>query len=233
MPDTPVTRVVEDYLPLIWKAYEWPGGTPTTTDLAARLAVTPSTVSATLKKLARDGFITYEPYGTIELTEVGRRIAVGIVRRHRVLETYLYHELGMPWDEVHIEADRLEHAVSDAVLARMDEALGHPSSDPHGDPIPDEDGNMVPDRSRSLAEAQVGEVVRVARVSDRSPNVLRYLDRIGIAIGTRLQVEERNSEAGVIDITRVGEHVQLGLRAATAVRVVIVSDLEHAGGRPW
>lgn len=126
MPHPAVTRVVEDYVTLIWKAHEWPGGTPTTSDLAAQLGVTPSTVSANLKKLARDGFIDYEPYGSINLTETGQAIAVEIVRRHRILETYLVRELGVAWDQVHDEADRLEHAVSDLVLDRMAEALGHP-----------------------------------------------------------------------------------------------------------
>lgn len=230
MPDPQVTRVVEDYLPMIWvvddylpmiwKAFEWPGGTPTTTDLASRLGVTASTVSATLKKLARDGFIVYEPYGAIELTQAGRRVAVEIVRRHRILETYLQQQLGLPWDAVHAEADRLEHAVSDTVLARMHELLGHPSSDPHGDPIPDADGTLAADRSRALTDVQPGTAVRVARVSDRSSEVLRHLDGLGIAIGTELRVDEVNLEAGAVGVTVAGAAVQLGLQAADAVRVL-------------
>ena len=140
MSSPPVTRVVEDYVTLIWKAFEWPGGVPTTTDLAARLGVTPSTVSTTLKKLARDGIIEYEPYGAITLTEAGRSLAIGIVRRHRILETYLARALGVPWDEVQDEADRLEHAVSDALLERMDLALGCPTHDPHGTRSPTRPG---------------------------------------------------------------------------------------------
>src|SRR5699024_7886071 len=162
------------------KAFEWPGGTPTTTELASRLGVTPSTVSATLKTLARDGFIVYEAYGAIELTAAGQRIAVAIVRRHRIVEHYLHQQLGMQWDGVQAEADRLEHAVAEAVLARMHEALGYPSSDPHGDPIPGPDGTLAPDRSEALADVTPGTVVRVSRVSDRSSEVLRYLDACGI-----------------------------------------------------
>lgn len=214
-----VTRVVEDYVTRIWKAFEWPDGAPTTTDLATQLGVTPSTVSATLKKLARDGFIVYEPYGTIELTKAGGKIAVGIVRRHRILETYLHERLGMPWDEVHVEADRLEHAVSEAVLARMEDALGHPASDPHGDPIPDIDGNVLPDRSRALADARPGDEVRVTRVSDRSPEILRHLDGLGIAIGTELRVDEVSTAAAAIKVAINGLDAQLSLQTAAAIRV--------------
>mgnify|MGYP002754893431 CR=1 FL=1 len=133
-----VTRVTEDYLALIWKACEWPddGRRPNTTDLAAALGVTPSTVSASLKRLAREGMIKYRPYGNIELTEEGERIGRAVVRRHRIIETYLVTSLGMPWDQVHDEADRLEHAASEELVDRMDEVLGHPDADPHGDPIP-------------------------------------------------------------------------------------------------
>ncbi len=227
-PDPQVTRVVEDYLPLIWKAFEWPGGTPTTTDLASRLGVTASTVSATLKKLARDGFIVYEPYGAIELTEPGRRVAVEIVRRHRILETYLHQQLGLPWDEVHAEADRLEHAVSDTVLARMHEVLGHPSSDPHGDPIPDADGTLAADRSRALTDVAPGTAVRVERVSDRSSELLRYLNGLGIGIGTQLRVEEVSTEAGAIAVTLAGVPIQLTLRAAGAVRVLPAANSDQS-----
>lgn len=220
MHSTQVTRVVEDYVTLIWKAYEWPDGAPTTSDLAAQLSVTPSTVSATLKKLDRDGFIVYEPYGSIELTAAGSDVAVSIIRRHRVLETYLHRELGMAWDEVHVESDRLEHAVSEAVLDRMDEALGHPDRDPHGDPIPDADGKISADRSRALTEARPGDAVRVARVSDRSPEILRHLDGVGIGIGVHVLVDEVNLEAGVVGVVIAGEPVQLGLPAAAAIRVL-------------
>lgn len=218
-----VTRVVEDYVTLIWKAFEWPGGAPSTTDLAAQLGVTPSTVSATLKKLARDGFIDYEPYGAIELTDAGRRVAVEIVRRHRILETYLHEKLGMSWDEVHVEADRLEHAVSDVVLARMDAALGHPSSDPHGDPIPDAVGSVVRDQSVALAESATGTVVRVVRVSDRSPDVLRHLHQLGVVIGAELCIDGVSAAADAVAITVAGASVQLSLQTAAAVRVAPAS----------
>lgn len=214
-----VTRVVEDYVTLIWKALEWPGGTPTTTDLAAQLGVTPSTVSATLKKLARDGFIEYEPYGSIDLTELGRAVAVSIVRRHRLIETYLHHRLGVPWDEVHQEADRLEHAVSDALLERMDDALGRPSHDPHGDPIPGADGQVASDHTLALLDAPAGAWVRVARVSDRSAQILRHLQEMAIGIDTIVQVVRVQHEAEVVRISLEGTDLDISLRTAAAIRV--------------
>lgn len=220
MPHPAVTRMVEDYLTLIWKAHEWPGGQPSTTDLAAQLGVTPSTVSANLKKLARDGYIDYEPYGSIDLTDEGRGIAVEIVRRHRILETYLVRLLGLSWDQVHDEADRLEHAVSDVVLDRMDDVLGHPTSDPHGDPIPGTDGTVTIRRGQALAETAPGTPAEVLRVSDRSPDVLRYLHEHGVTVGTRLEMIAVSTEAAAIRVAIDGIPVELSLHAAAAVRVL-------------
>ena len=214
-----VTRVVEDYTTLIWKAYEWPGRIPTTTDLAAQLDVTPSTVSATLKKLAFDGFINYEPYGQIELTDAGRSVAIDIVRRHRILETYLNQKLDVPWDQVHAEADRLEHAISNDILDRMDRALGYPTTDPHGDPIPDANGDKPPDSSVSLIESEPGTRVRVTRISDRSSDILRYLDGHKITIGSVMDVTDINPAAEIIGITVGDASTQLSFKTADAIRV--------------
>ncbi|WP_307218329.1 metal-dependent transcriptional regulator [Microbacterium sp. SORGH_AS_0888] len=218
-----VTRMVEDYVTLIWKAYEWPGGEPSTTDLAAQLGVTASTVSANLKKLARDGFLHYEPYGRIELTGEGRQVAVAVVRRHRILETYLVRRLGLTWDQVHEEADRLEHAVSDLVLDRMDAALGHPARDPHGDPIPAADGSVPADDSYPLSEASQGQVVDVVRVSDRSADVLRYLQEREITPGARLRIAEVHTAAGTIRVDTAASSVELSTVAASALRVAAPS----------
>ena len=219
MPRPSVTRMVEDYVTLIWKAYEWPGGRPATTEMAEQLGVTASTVSANLKKLARDGYIDYEPYGQIVLTDVGRQIAVEIVRRHRIVESYLVEALGLTWDQVHDEADRLEHAVSDLVLERMNAALGSPQRDPHGDPIPDADGHTAEFPSRRLQETAPGLEVEVVRVSDRSPELLRYLTDRGIVIGTKLQVRSISSAASAIAVTVGDESIELALDAADAIRV--------------
>ncbi|MCU4297235.1 metal-dependent transcriptional regulator [Brevibacterium permense] len=219
MPRPAVTRMVEDYVTLIWKAYEWPGGRPATTEMAEQLGVTASTVSANLKKLARDGYIDYEPYGQIVLTDVGRQIAVEIVRRHRIVESYLVEALGLTWDQVHDEADRLEHAVSDLVLERMNAAVGSPQRDPHGDPIPDADGHTADFPSRRLQETTPGVEVEVVRVSDRSPELLRYLTDRGIVIGTKLQVRSISSAASAIAVRVGDESIELALDAADAIRV--------------
>lgn len=219
MPRPAVTRMVEDYVTLIWKAYEWPGGRPATTEMAEQLGVTASTVSANLKKLARDGYIDYEPYGQIVLTDAGRQVAVAIVRRHRIVESYLVEALGLSWDQVHDEADRLEHAVSDLVLARMNAALGNPQRDPHGDPIPDAAGHTADFPSRRLQETAPGVEVEVVRVSDRSPELLRYLTDRGIVIGTKLQVRSISSAASAIAVSVGDESIELALDAADAIRV--------------
>ncbi len=212
--------MVEDYVTLIWKAVEWPGGMPSTTDLADQLGVTASTVSANLKKLARDGYIRYEPYGRIELTESGREIAVGVVRCHRILETYLVNQLGLTWDQVHDEADRLEHAVSDLVLERMDAVLGHPRKDPHGDPIPDSDGVTVRDDSLPLSDISPDTTVEVARISDRSPDVLRYLQKRGIVVGSQVRVVDVSQAASALQATVEGATVELSLHSAGSIRVI-------------
>ncbi len=215
-----VTRVTEDYLALIWKACEWPddGRHPNTTELAASLGVTPSTVSASLKRLAREGMINYRPYGTIELTEAGERIGRAVVRRHRIIETYLATLLGMPWDQVHDEADRLEHAASDALIERMDAALGHPATDPHGDPIP---RNREADRSgiSLIANMPEGAEVSVVRVSDANPDILRFLAERGISIGAHLRVLSGLSGMGLMAVQFLDKEVELSAPIAEAIHV--------------
>ena len=220
---TDVTRVAEDYLALIWKACEWPddGRRPNTTDLAAALGVTPSTVSASLKRLAKEGMIKYRPYGNIELTEEGERIGRAVVRRHRIIETYLVTSLGMPWDQVHDEADRLEHAASEALVDRMDEILGHPEADPHGDPIP-RSGNTNHLGVVLIAHVAAGAKVRVARVSDSNPEILRFLAERGIAIGTRLEVLSGLSGMGLMAVGHEGTEIELSAPIAEAIHVAPV-----------
>ena len=222
-----VSKMVEDYLKIIWKAEEWPGGSVSTNEIAAILGVTPSSVSANLKKLARDGFIDYEPYGSITLTREGREIAVRMVRRHRVLESFLVECLGFGWDEVHPEAEALEHAISDRVLDRMDQVLGYPDRDPHGDPIPRADGTVERNPAARLSEIDPGAVGRVVRISDREPEILRYLEERQIMLGTAVCLQARNPAAGSVSVTRRNlpgeppEVVEIATGAADAVWVSI------------
>lgn len=218
-PTSDVGRMAQDYLTVVWKSYEWPGGRPATTDIADRLGVTPSTVSANLKRLARDGLVDYEPYGTVTLTTRGEEIAVALVRRHRIIETYLVQRLGLGWDEVHTEADLLEHAVSDVVLARMDEALGYPDVDPHGDAIPRDivrrpGAELVP-----LTSVALGTDVEVVRVSDRSAVILRYLADKDIRPGARLLVLSGGEQTGAVRLRHASTDVELSTTAADAVWV--------------
>ena len=217
--DIDITPVVEDYLKVVWSAQEWSDTPVTTKQLAERLGVGASTVSETVRRLCGMGLLEHERYGAISLTEEGRDLAVAMVRRHRLLETYLVERLGYQWDEVHEEAEVLEHAVSDLVIDRMDAALGHPTHDPHGDPIPDAEGRVPTDRSQALSDVATGAQVRVLRVSDRSPDILRYLSEHGIWVGTRLTVTGVNPAAAAVQISVGGVAVELGLPAADAVRV--------------
>lgn len=215
-----ITRVAEDYLTLIWKADEWPddGRRPTTTDLAAALGVTLSTVSANLKRLARERLIDYEPYGAIALTADGEQIALEVVRRHRIIETFLVEHLGLPWDEVHEEADQLEHAASDRLIDRMDAILGYPQADPHGDPVPRQ-GATTPVSATVLSARAAGESVQVVRVSDENPDILRFLSDRGIAIGSVMQVDAAMSSTGLMTVRHDGRALELSTPIATSVHV--------------
>ena len=215
------TRVTEDYLAVIWKASEWPddGHTPATSAIASALGVSLSTVSAQLKRLATDGLIDYHPYGAIALTPEGETIARQVVRRHRILETFLVEHLGLAWDEVHEEADKLEHATSDRLIARMDDMLGHPAVDPHGDPIPC-DIHDAPDPGVPLTRCERGESVVISRVSDENPDILRYCAKRTLAPGTRITILEEMDSTGLMSIEGGGQRVELSAQIANAIRAV-------------
>jgi DtxR family Mn-dependent transcriptional regulator len=219
MPTADVSRVTEDYFTLVWKAEEWPGDPATTTDLAARLGVSPSTVSATLKQLARDGLIDYEPYSPPRLTAHGRTLAVPVVRRHRLVETYLVRRLGYGWDEAHAEADQLEHAVSERMLSRIDAELGFPERDPHGDPIPRADGVLPSIRAERLDRLPEGVRGRVVRISDREGDVLRHVEAIGLLPDAPLEVVRGLDASGAMRVTVGGRTVEVPAGTAVAVWV--------------
>ncbi len=216
-----VSPVFEDYLTAVFKSEEW-DDTATTSDLSALLGVTASTVSATLKKLSREGHIDYEPYGRFSLTDSGRAIAVGVLRRRRIIETYLAEALGLSSDEVHGEADLLEHAVSARVLERMSAAVGNPSFDPHGDPIPGPDGQMPsPDEETSVPLTQLpdGEDATVTRIRDSDPAVVRYLTGRGITVSAELRMITTAPSIGTVTVEVDGTQRDLPEPVAAAVRV--------------
>ena len=228
-PTTPeLSAVTQDYLKVVWSACEWTQQPVTTKMLAARLGVGPSTVSETVRRLAENGLVTHEPYGAVELTADGERHALAVVRRHRLIETFLVEVLGYGWDEVHDEAEILEHAVSDLFVERISAQLGHPRRDPHGDPIPAEDGSIDIPPATILWDVEPGEWA-VARISDADPELLRYVESVGLVLDAPLTVVERRTVAGVISV-RVGpaglderRTVDLGEVAGRAIWLVPAS----------
>lgn len=212
------SNVVEDYLTALFRAEEW-DEEPTTGKLAEVIGVTASTVSATLKKLNLEGFVNYRPYGDIELTPAGRDIAINVIRRRRIIETYLSEKLGLGAHELHGEADLLEHAVSPRVLEKMFQAVGYPTLDPHGDPIPTESGEMSINDGLMLLELKAGASATVTRVRDGNPSVVRYLTGVGITVGTTVTVVEALSDIATLRL-QIGEMFQdIPLAVANAVRV--------------
>ncbi len=173
-----LTAVAQDYLKVIWSALEWGDPPITTKGLAARLGTSQANVSDTVKRLAAQGLVTYESYRPVRLTEQGERLAVAMVRRHRLIEAFLVGVLDYRWDEVHDEAEALEHAASETLIERIDALLGHPVADPHGDPIPAADGTLR--RPRAVRLGEVTGRRRVIRVSDADPGVLARCRALGI-----------------------------------------------------
>jgi DtxR family Mn-dependent transcriptional regulator len=175
--------VVDDYLKTIYHHTEWQDRRITPSQLAGELGLAPSSVTEMVQKLAAQGLVTHRPYGPVSLTPAGEARAKAVVRRHRLIETWLVREFGYSWDEVHDEAEVLEHTISDRLLRGIDERLGHPRFDPHGDAIPDAEGNVAREGFVLLRHAVPGTVGRVLRVSDRDPALLRAVEESGVTIG--------------------------------------------------
>ncbi len=219
-----LTPVAQDYLKAVWSAREWSDDAVTTGLLADRLGVGPSTVSETVRRLATQGLLEHEPYRGVWLTDLGRRYALVMVRRHRLLESWLVEDLGYRWDEVHDEAEVLEHAVSDRLVERIALRLGHPERDPHGDPIPFADGRVARPAAVPLVDLEAGSSGVVARISDADPDALRYLADLGLELDLPVAVTQRREFAGTLGVAwrRGGEDVavDLGLLAASRIWVV-------------
>ena len=220
MPDIQLSAAAEDYLKVIWTAQEWTSAPVTISALSAHMGFSPSSVSEAVKRLTRQGLLQHARYGSIALTEAGHRAAVAMVRRHRLIETFLVEYLGYGWDEVHDEAEELEHAVSDKMVEALAVRLGHPVRDPHGDPIPAPDGSLPPLDAARLSQSETGRRLRIARVSDNSPELLRYLGGMGLGLDAELEVLERQAYAGTVTLLAAGKRLDLGLPAAEAIWVV-------------
>ncbi len=224
-----LSTVAQDYLKVIWTAQEWSHEKVSTKMLAERIGVSASTASESIRKLADQGLVDHEKYGAVTLTEPAVTPPWQWCAGTGLMETFLVRELGYSWDEVHDEAEILEHAVSDRMLDRIDAKLGHPTRDPHGDPIPAADGHVPTPPARQLSVCQDGDTGTVARISDSDPEMLRYFDSVGISLDSRLHVLARRDFAGMISVAiksadarenDPGTTVDLGSPAAQAIWVV-------------
>jgi DtxR family Mn-dependent transcriptional regulator len=215
------TSTVENYLKAVYaEQLVDPDSVVPMGRLAAVMNVVPGTATAMVKALADSGLVAYEPRAGVRLTRSGEQLALHVLRRHRLLELFLVKVLGLDWSAVHDEADRLEHAVSDLVLEKMDLLLGHPTADPHGDPIPSAKGQLHEERRRSLADCPVDAPQRVARVLDQDPSFLKFVDRHGLAPGAGVVVRSQDPAAEAVRV-RVdgGTELSLGLPAAAKILV--------------
>lgn len=205
----PLTPSVEDYLKAVYHLTR--DGQPAATSAVAQaLDVAPPSVSGMVRRLAEQGLLAHVPYRGVELTHAGRRAALRVVRRHRIIEAYLVGKLGYSWDTVHDEAERLEHAVSDDLIERMARALGNPESDPHGDPIPDASGRIAEESYVALTDIPVGGSARIRRVDTGEPARLRYLGECGLTPGREVTVIAREPFGGPMTLDRDGSRQQIG-----------------------
>ena len=198
---TDLTRSVEDYLKTIYHFVE-SGQAATTTGIAEQLGVAAPSVSGMVKRLAEQGLVVHEPYKGVTLTRIGKREALRMLRRHRLIEAYLVERLGYTWDTVHDEAERLEHAVSDDLVARMAEALGDPRFDPHGDPIPGADGAIEVRATVPLPDIAEGETVTIVRVDTEAGDRLRWFADNGLVPGAVVKVVEHQPFSGPVTVMR-------------------------------
>jgi DtxR family Mn-dependent transcriptional regulator len=204
-----------------------------TGELAQALNVSPGTVTGMLKTLSEANLATYTPYEGARLTEAGQGLAMKVIRRHRLLERFLAETLTMSWDEVHEEAEHMEHAASERLIDRIDAYLGYPTVDPHGDPIPRADGSLAETEGVPLARCQPGQHFRVVRVIDQDPAFLRYLSECGLELHSDGELIENRPEAGALVCKLSGRSVALGLAAAGKVLVIVTprEDSSSASGK--
>jgi DtxR family transcriptional regulator, Mn-dependent transcriptional regulator len=193
--------------------------------LATALGVVPGTATTMVKALAESGLVRYEPYAGVRLTKAGEKLAALVLRRHRLVELFLVKVMGMSWTEVHDEAERLEHAMSDRLIERMDEMLGHPSVDPHGDPIPNAEGALDRREYHTLVDCPLHARAIVSRVIDQDPDFLRFIEQSDLKPGQLIQLEARDAASDSVRV-RVGDdrEVTLGTRAAKKLLVEVVTQ---------
>ncbi len=213
------TEAVQDYAKALHTLSQRSEGPVSTSALSERLGVSAGSVTSMLKKMSEMGLASHEPYRGALLTERGERVALEVIRHHRLLESYLTDVLGMPWDRVHDEAEVLEHYISEELEERISDALGDPRHDPHGDPIPDAELALESDLTVRLTDLEVGSGAAFARVSDSDPAMLRFLAERGIRPGVELELTRRDPFEGPLYVTVAGEEHVFGDRLASLMRV--------------
>ncbi len=214
------SSTVENYLKHILLLSETADGLVPMGALATSLDVVPGTATTMVKALADEGLVAHRPRQGVRLTPEGRQVALTVLRKHRLVETFLVNVLKMDWAEVHAEAEQLEHAISDAVLNRLDALLGHPTTDPHGDPIPSRLGKMDSQVYATLATCVLDRPLRIVRVTDQSEEFLQFAEQNGLRPGARLRVVDRNLAAGLVNLRPpTGDPIPLSLAAAGRILV--------------
>ena len=212
-----LSQAIEDYLKFIYKLQH--SGNPeqrvTTSVIAGRLGVSAASATNMIKKLAEMHLLVHAPYQGVELTSAGEKIALETIRHHRLIELYLAHALGYSWDQIDAEADRLEHAISEEFEDRIDKALGYPTVGAHGEPIPTKQGQIEDLEYGRLSDLAIGQPAVIRRVSDRNPEMLRYMERLGLQLGTRVEVREKAPFSGPLQVQiDADKEESLGLEVA-------------------
>lgn len=216
-----LSQSAQDYLKTIWSISEWDGSAALPTDIARRMDLSPSTVTEAVKKLASSGLVEHKRYGPVRLTDSGQREALQIVRKHRLIESFLHNHLGYSWEELHEEAEKLEHTVSDHFVERIDALLGHPEYDPHGDPIPRSDGTMPSPKVVLLTDAPKGAQLEISQVDDDDADILIYLRENGITPTTAARVISQAASLGLTTVRIGAKEIALPEPAARRIRVII------------
>jgi DtxR family Mn-dependent transcriptional regulator len=212
------SEAVQDYVKQIY-LLQTRSGKATTNEIADRMDVSAAAATAMVKKLAEMGLVEHRRYHGAQLTPAGERVAAEVLRHHRLLELYLTEALGLSWENVHVEAERLEHVLSEELEAALDRALGYPDTDPHGDPIPGPDLALPAETSSALAELAPEQEATVRRVPDGDPELLRYLARLGIVPAARIRMVGKEPFQGPVTIDVDGTRRSLGIGVAEMVKV--------------
>jgi len=216
-----LSQSTEDYLKTIYDI-ETSEGKVTTNSIAEKLSIAPASVTSMIKKLSEKKLVTHKKYQGVILTKSGRKIALEVIRHHRLIELYLKEALGVPWDRVHEEAEKLEHVISEDIETRIDEYLGHPTTDPHGSPIPTRDGEISFIETTCLADLERGQLAEIYEVSDHDPEFLRYLGALGFYPKTRIEIISVEPFGGPINIMVGSNKHSIGLEAAKFISVINV-----------